>query len=828
MDQKDKAGTEDFRNASLPLEKRVDDLLSRLTTEEKVPLLAGSEAFRLEGVQRLNVPALRLTDGPTGVRSNAGKEATVFPVAVALAATFNPDLVGRVAAAIAREAHALGEVTILAPTINIVRTPVWGRNFETYSEDPYLAGRLGIGYVAGLQGEGIGASLKHYAANNQELDRMSVSAELDERTLREIYLHAFEMVVAATNPWTVMASYNKLNGTYASENRYLLTDILKKEWGYDGVVVSDWGAVHSTVPAANAGLDLEMPGPPKWFGKKLLDAVEKGEVSKAQLDDNARRMVRFILRTGALDGTPRPKGELLSDNHRAIAREAAEESIVLLKNDRDLLPFDASKVKTVALIGPSVDNLRLQGDGSSRVYTARQVKVRETFASRLGNEVRFTHADGVDNEPFPRLAQYPMFSTTQARDTEGLVSEYFAGADFSGSPLRTSVEKRFFRYMGENVPPGTPMGYRWKGFFWPRRSGLHEFSILGRGHARIAVAGKTVVDDNSTPIPDRHDLVGRESIRRTGGIALEAGRAVPIEIEFAWTTKPATLAYMNLGVREPVGTIAQAVEAAKAADAAIVMVGSASVTEAEGYDRENIDLPGAQDALVEAILAANPNTVVVVNAGSPMALPWIDKAKAVLVTWLPGEEGPHALANVLFGFSAPSGRLPVTFPKRFEDNPAYSTYRGGATAPYSEGLFVGYRHYDKEKIAPLFAFGHGLSYTTFAYSTLAAPTRAKAGDKIEVKVTVANTGRRSGKESVQLYVAPKAPSLPRPPKELKAFAKVSLNPGESKTVSLPLDARSFSFYDPKAKRWVAEAGDYDLLIAASAADIRLSHTIRLE
>ncbi len=817
-----------FRDASLPLETRVEDLFSRLTTEEKVTLLAGSEAFRLQGVPRLNVPALRLTDGPTGVRSNSGKEATVFPVAVALAATFNPDLVGRVAAAIAREAHALGEVAILAPTINIVRTPIWGRNFETYSEDPHLTGRLGTGYVQGLQGEGIGASLKHYAANNQELDRMTVSAELDERTLREIYLAAFEMVVAAANPWTVMASYNKLNGTYASENRWLLTDILKIEWGYDGVVVSDWGAVHSTAPAANAGLDLEMPGPPKWFGKKLLDAVEKGEVSRAQLDDNARRMVRFILRTGALDGTPRPKGELLSDNHRSIAREAAEESIVLLKNDGGLLPFDAARTKTVALIGPSVDNLRLQGDGSSRVYTARQVKVREMFASRLGNGVTFVHADGVDNEPFPRLAQYPMFSTTEARDTEGLTSEYFAGDDFSGPPLRTSVEKRFFRYMGEGAPAGTPMGYRWRGFFWPRKSGTHEFSILGRGHARIALAGKTIVDNASTPIPDRHDLVGRESIRRTGSVALEAGHAVPIEIEFAWAGKPTTLQYMNLGVREPVGSIADAVEAAKAADAAIVMVGSASTTEAEGYDRENIDLPGPQNALVEAILAASPNTVVVVNAGSPMTMPWIDKAKAVLVTWLPGEEGPHALANVLFGFSAPSGRLPVTFPRRLEDTPTFKTYQGGATAPYSEGLFVGYRHYDKERIAPLFPFGHGLSYTSFAYSNLAAPSRATAGDTIEVKVTLANAGKRAGKETVQLYVAPKAPSLPRPPKELKAFAKVSLKPGESKTITLPLDARAFSCYDPKAKRWIAEPGEYDLLVAASATDIRLKHTIQLE
>lgn len=820
--------SERFRDATLPLETRVEDLLSRLTLEEKVALLAGAEPFALEGVPRLGIPSLRLTDGPTGVRSNFGKEATVFPVAVALAASFNPKLARDIAAAIAREAHALGEVAILAPTINIVRTPVWGRNFETYSEDPCLTAEIAVEYVKGLQGEGIGASLKHFAANNQELDRMTVSAEVDERTLREIYLSAFEQVVKEANPWTVMASYNKVNGTYASENRRLLTNILKTEWGYDGVVVSDWGAVHSTAPAANAGLDLEMPGPPKHFGKKLLAAIKEGEVSRNQIDENARRMVRFLLRTGALDGTPRPKGELSSPRHRALARDAAEEGIVLLKNEGDLLPFDAKTIRTLALIGPNVENFRLQGDGSSRVHTQRHPSMRESLAELLGPDVKIVFADGVDNEPFPRLARAHLFSTDETRSMQGLKSEYFAGADFSVAPLRTSVEPRFFRFMSEAVPPATPMGYRWSGMFWPRKSGVHEFAIRGRGHARLVLDGKELISPTTREIEAHDDLTGSGSIRRLGSATLESGRAYPIVLEFAWTEKPRQLQYMNLGLREPHGTIEEAVAAAKSADAALVMIGSASTTEAEGYDRPDIDLPGRQNELVEKIAAANPKTVVALNIGAPVAMPWIDRVRALLVAWFPGEEGPAALSRVVFGDGAPSGRIPVTFPRRLADTPAQDSYSGGPTAPYEEGLFVGYRHYDKTNVPPLFAFGHGLSYTSFAWSNLEVPERARARDGINVRVTVENTGKHAGSEVVQLYVAPRTPSVTRAPKELKAFAKVALAPGEKKTVTLALPVRAFSYYNDVKKIWVAETGVYDIHAAASAADIRLTKAVYLE
>jgi beta-glucosidase len=769
-----------------------------------------------------------MSDGPTGVRSNIGEAATVFPVGVAIAATWNPELAGRVAAAIAREAKALGEHVILAPTINIVRTPVWGRNFETYSEDPVLAGRIAAAYVEGLQGEGIGASLKHFAANNQELNRMDTSVELDERTLREIYLAAFEAVVKAANPWTVMASYNRVRGVHASENRYLLTDILKGEWGYDGVVVSDWGAVHATAPAANAGLDLEMPGPPKWFGDKLLAAVEAGEVSPGQIDEAARRLIRLLIRCGLLDGKPAPAGELRSQRHRAIARAAAEEAIVLLKNDGDLLPLDGSRLTTLAVVGPNAAALRFQGGGSSRVRPGRRPTPIDSLRALLGEGVRVIHAEGGDSEPFPPLARRRMFSPDEARGAQGLAVECFAADDFSG-PLRASGIERQFMLL---IPTELGAGFgslRWSGWFWPERDGPHEFSVRGDGAARLVLDGRTLVDASTPGVDDPYDVFGYPTLRRSGAAELVAGRGYRITVDYVWVpARPgAEFETLSLGVRQPTGTIAEAVAAVRAADAAIVFVGSASSTEAEGYDRAGIDLPGEQNALVEAVLEANPDAVIVVNAGAPMTLPWIDKARAVLWAWLPGEEGPDAIAEIAFGQAAPSGRLPVSFPRRLEDSPEQPYYTGAPKAAYGEGLFVGYRHYDRSNVSPQFAFGHGLTYGRFAYADLVAPPTARMDEEVAVSLLLTNTGERTAKETVQLYVSPRAPALPRPVKELKAFAKIELAPGERRTVTLTLSPRDFSGYDPGRKAWVGEPGTYDLIVAASAADIRLTRTIRL-
>jgi len=822
-----------FRDTARPLEDRVADLVGRLTLQEKVRVMAGAASFTLQGVERLGVPEVRVSDGPTGVRSNEGQAATVFPVGVAMAATWNPDLVGEVAAAIAREALALDNRVILAPTINIVRTPLWGRNFETYSEDPFLAGTLGAAYIAGLQGEGVGASLKHYAANNQEAGRMTVSVEVDERALREIYLAGFEMAVKAAHPWTVMASYNRVGGTWATEHDELLNGILKGEWGWDGVVVSDWGAVHSTAAAARGGNDLEMPGPPRWFGDKLLAAVESGEVPAAAIDEAARRMVRLILRTGVLDGGEAPKGELRTARHRQVAARAAEEAVVLLKNTDQLLPLDAGALATIAVVGPNAAVRRIQGGGSSQVRAGRQISVLRAIEDLLAGQCEVVHSDGGDNEPVPPNARPAMFSPDEGRGQTGLECAYFAKRGFDAPPFRLQAERQIGKLVSTSSFSSLGAGLgalRWSGWFWPERHGRHEFSLRAPGEGRLTLDGEPLIDAATPGIIDDMDVGGMRVPRRIASRDLAAGRGYPIVIEYIRpeTTAGVSWEYVGVGVRQPSGSIAEATAVAAAADAAILVIGAASISEGEGYDRENLDLPGDQDALVEAVIAVNPRTVVVLSTGAPYALPWIDHAPAVVEAWLGGEEGPDAVARILFGRAEPSGRLPVSFPRRLEDTPAHGFYPGGESVTYGEGLFVGYRHYDRAARPPLFPFGFGLTYTRFAYSDIAAPEHVRAGDPVEVSFTLANTGQRPGKETAQLYVRPRGPSVERPVKELKGFAKIDLAPGQSRRVVLTLDARAFSFWDPARHAWVAEPGAYDLLVCASAADIELQATVRLE
>jgi beta-glucosidase len=833
-----------YLDSDRPLEARAQDLVARLTLEEKVALMAGAASFTLEGVERLGVPRIKVTDGPTGVRSNEGEPATVFPVGVALASTWNVDLAREVGAAIGREALALGSRVVLAPTVNIMRTPLWGRNFETYSEDPFLAGRLGAAYVNGLQGEGVGASLKHYAANNQEEGRMTVSVEADERTLREIYLAAFEHVVKTANPWTVMASYNRVDGVYATENRKLIIDILKGEWGYDGVVVSDWGAVHATAAAANGGTDLEMPGPPLWFGDKLLAAVNAGEVPIARIDDAALRLCRLILRTGALDGGPAPTGELRTARHQRIAQDAAVEAVVLLKNAGDLLPLEPGSLKRVAVVGPNASARRIQGGGSSQVRTDKRVSILSALTERLAGRAEVLHADGGDNEPVPPAARPAMFSPDEGRGQAGVLCEYFTNGDFDTKPVAARQERALGKLVSHNFGGGQPAAYgafRWSGWFWPEHDGRHEFSLRGPGQMRLWFDGAPLIDENSAGKPDKLDVGGRLVPRKTAALELVAGRGYPLRIDYVRAhpsrAEQADAAdgavglsweYVSLGVRTPRGSIAEAAALAASCDAAVVVIGSASISEGEGYDREDLDLPGDQNALVEAVLAANPRTVVILTNGAPYVLPWIDHAPALVEAWMGGEAGPDAVARIILGEAEPSGRLPVTFPAALADSPAQRFYPGGDSVIYGEGLRVGYRHFDAGNEPPLFPFGFGLTYTKFSYADLDAPEIARAGDAISVTFSLKNVGERPGKETVQLYVRPRGPSAERPVKELKGFAKVALEPLERKIVRIDLDARAFAFYDPARREWVAEVGAYDLLIGGSAADIELQATVRLE
>jgi beta-glucosidase len=828
-----------FRDSSAPLAERARDLAGRLTLEEKVALMAGAAAFTLTGVERLGVPRIDMADGPTGVRSNTGVSATVFPVGVAMASTWNPDLTREVAAAIGREALALGARVVLAPTINIVRTPLWGRNFETYSEDPFLAGELGAAFVEGLQSEGVGASLKHYALNNQEENRMTVSVEADERTTREIYLAAFERVVKGADPWTVMAPYNRIDGVYATESRRLLTDILKDEWGYDGVVVSDWGAVHSTAAAAEGGTDLEMPGPAKWYGEKLVAAVQAGEVSQARIDDAAVRLCQLIIRTGVLAEDAPPKGELRSERHRQIAERAALEAVVLLKNEGDLLPLEG--VRRLAVVGPNAAARRIQGGGSSQVRTDRRVSILSALEERLAGRAEVLHADGGDSEPAPPTARSALFSPDEGRGQAGVLCEYFAVADFDAEPLQSRVERGLGKLVSHNFGGAAPTygAFRWSGWFWPEKGGRHEISLRGPGEGRVWLDGEALIDAATAATIDNLDVGGGMVPRRTVARELVAGRGYRVQVEYARALPSRaeqaqddapglSWEFVSLGVREPTGTVEEAAALAATCDAAVVVIGSASITEGEGYDRQSLDLPGDQNALVEAVLAANPRTVVVLVNGAPYAMPWIDHAPAVIEGWLGGEGGPDAVARILLGEAEPSGRLPVTFPARIEDSPAHAYYPGGAEVVYGERLRVGYRHFDASNEPPLFPFGFGLTYTRFDYADVAAPESVRVGEPVEVSFTLTNVGQRPGQETAQLYVRPRGPSQDRPVKELKAFCKVRLEPTETRTVRMRLGERAFAFYDPAIRSWVAEPGAYDLLIGGSATDIELQATVRLE
>ncbi|WP_286772375.1 MULTISPECIES: glycoside hydrolase family 3 C-terminal domain-containing protein [unclassified Sphingomonas] len=811
-----------YRQKAAPIEPRVDDLMQRLTPEEKASLLAGASSMTLQSIPRLGIPAIKVTDGPTGVRSPEGHPATVFPVGVAIAATWNPELARTVGAAIAEETQGYGAAVLLAPTVNIVRTPRWGRNFETYSEDPLLAGKLALGYVAGVQGKNIGVSLKHFAVNNQETNRFVVDSVIDERALREIYLPAFEMVVKQADPWSVMASYNKINGIYAAENRWLLTDLLKKEWGYKGFVVSDWGATHSTAAAVNAGLDLEMPGPPKWFGEKLVAAVRAGEVSAAQLDDNARRIVRLIVRSGALDGT-QPKGEIGGVRHRAVARAAAEEAIVLLKN-AGMLPLKPG-IKTLAVIGPNADIARIQGGGSSAVTPFDKLATPlEAIRAALPG-VAVVYEKGVDNEELPPTAAPALFSPAADSSETGLQASYFASKDFSGAPVKSERVTDFTKRISANIASAAATGYaamRWSGVLRAPATGTYEFSVRGTGSGVLTLDGKTILDKATASIPDNRDVIGFPVPNRIVSVTLEAGKLYPIQLDYVTGQTPYEA--LKFGMRVPRPDFDAAVAAAKRADAAIVIAGSASLTEGEGYDRATIDLPGEQDKLIAAVAAANPATTVVINAGAAMTMPWADQVSGIVGMWLPGQEGAAALADILTGKVNPSGKLPVTFPKRSADDPALLT---DIKTSYAEGLLVGYRGYEARAVTPLFAFGHGLSYTSFGYDALVAPATVAPGAPVNARLSVRNTGKRAGKEVVQLYVARADRTPDEPIKQLAGFAKVALKPGESRTVTLALDPRAFGFWDSATHHWVARAGRYRLLVGGASDDIRLTRDIEV-
>jgi beta-glucosidase len=811
----------DYKNPNVPIEKRVEDLLSKMTLDEKIAQLSGKDFMSTRTNKRLSIPTLKMTDGPHGVR--CGK-ATCFPTGITMASTWNRNLIENIAKALGQETKAKGRQILLGPCVNIHRNPLGGRNFESFSEDPYLAGQLAASYITGLQSENVAASLKHYLANNQEYQRTTISAEIDERTLREIYLRTFEIAVKQAHPLSLMAAYNKINGDHACANKHLLTDVLKEEWGFKGFVVSDWGATHSVVKSANAGLDLEMPGPGEHFDEDLKRAVQKGKVSEKTIDDKVRRILTVEFLLGLFDDKNKnDTAALNTKEHQQLAYQAASEGIVLLKNKMRILPFDENKIKSLAVIGPNADTARLGGGGSSQVTPFYSVSAYEGLKRKCKDKIEIKLARGCLMPGGLSMITDDVLSTKLKNGKPGLKAEYFNNINFQGKPIVSKIDKKIkFSWRGNSPSPkinNDNFSARWTGILTPKQSGHYKIGTISDDGSRVYLNGKLIVDNWG------------DHGAKTEKVNIYLKKGVNYDLKVEYYEKEGT-SLMELGWLLPKNTLLEeAVAVAKSADVAVVFVGLSWKIEGEELDRQTFSLPDGQDELIKEIAKANRNTVVVLINGTPVDMSgWIDKVPAVIEAWYPGQEGGNAIADILFGTVNPSGKLPCTLPKKYEDIASSTNYPGkNGKVHYEEGIFIGYRHFDEDNIEPLFPFGFGLSYTDFKYSNLKVqPFEDSEGSLYKVSLDIENIGKKKGKEAVQLYVSDLDSSLPRPPKELKGFRKLSLNPQQKKTVSFFLDSRSLAYYDPLKEKWVVEKGKFKVLVGSSSRDIRLQQTFNVK
>ena len=805
----------------------LDELLERMTLEEQVAILSGEDFWSVPALPRLGIGKLRLTDGPNGARGAGslvgGLTAAAFPVGIALGAGWDPALAAEIGAAIAREVRSKGAHVALAPTVNIHRSVTNGRNFECYAEDPALAAALAVGYIRGMQGEGVGATVKHFAGNESEIERTTIDSEIDERTLREVYLRPFEAAVKEAGTWAVMTSYNKLNGTYTAENAWLLREVLRGDWGYDGMVMSDWFGSRSTAPTVNAGLDLEMPGPTRDRGERLIAAVESGEVARETVRARARAVLRLMERVGSLhDDTPFEERADDRPEHRALIRKAGAACTVLLKNE-GVLPLAAPRGK-VAVIGPNANVARIMGGGSAQLNPHYRVSPRDGLAARLGEDA-LSFAPGCTNHRWEPIVE------------NELTVEFHDSPDFSGPIVHVETLDGSTAFWNAPIAEGKVdperFSARIRGTYTPSETGRHDVGLHATGRSRLYVDGTLVVDATDAWRKGRTFFEeGCDEI--VGSIDLEAGRSCELLLEFtARRGDNLQFSGFRFGLSRPLGDaeIDEAVRLAGEAETALVFVGRSGEWDTEGSDLDGIALPGRQDELVEAVCAANPNTVVVLQSGGPVEMPWAGRVPAILQAWYPGQEVGNAITDVLFGDAEPGGRLPQTFPRRWEDNPTWTedpqVYPGSdGKVRYAEGVFVGHRHYERAGIEPLFPFGHGLSYTSFALEGLRCEATDDGG--ASVRVRLGNTGARAGSTVVQVYVGDVEASVPRPSRELKAFEKVALEPGEARELVFALAPRAFAFFDTGAGCWRIEGGAFDVSVGFSARDLACDARLVLE
>jgi beta-glucosidase len=807
-----------YKSPSANVEKRVEDLLSRMTLEEKIDMIGGYEDFYILPNERLGIPKIKMSDGPLGVR-NYG-EATAFPAGIAIAASFDAVLMHEVGMAVGKEARSKGVHIMLAPGVNIYRAPMCGRNFEYFGEDPFLAGQMAAAYVKGVQSQGVVTTVKHYAANNQEYDRHNVSSDMDERALQEIYLPAFKEAVQEGKAGAVMTSYNLVNGVHSSQNEHLIKDILKGQWNFDGIVMSDWTSTYDAVAAANAGLDLEMPSGAFMNRKNLLPAIKEGRVEVSTIDDKVRPMLSVMFRFGFFD---RPQEvlslPLYSPESRFVALKAAREGIVLLKNKDHLLPLDRTKTKSIAVIGPNAYPAVTGGGGSSTVRPFRSVSVLDGMIQVAGNGVNVYYHPGLQVDMAALFKKGKFFHGKQV----GLRGEYFSNTNLDGTPALTRIDERIdFDWANGPAPGFSPMKYsvRWTGTIHADQEGLYGFIVRGDDGFRLYVDNHLVINQW------RDQAATTETVQRF----FLANTSHEIKLEYYQNEGGATISFGWGKIERHLDK--RAVDLAAKVDASVVCVGFNAHTEGEGADRK-FELTPEEEQLINEVAAVNPHTIVVITAGGNVSMVnWIDHVGGLLHSWYPGQEGGTAIAEILFGDVNPSGKLPVSFEKKWEDNACFNSYYdqdADKHVRYSEGIFLGYRHFDRSGVEPMFPFGSGLSYTTFEYKNLTlSSNEIRQGEKLKVSFDVANSGQREGAESAQLYIRDVESSEPRPAKELKGISRVALKPGETKRLELEIGENALSFFSTKKNGWIAEPGEFQVLVGSSSRDIRLRKVFTLK
>ncbi|MFE2010650.1 beta-glucosidase [Streptomyces sp. NPDC059491] len=807
----------------------VETALGKLDLDTKARLLGGQDMWSLPALPEIGLTSLVMSDGPIGVRGvrwTADDPSVALPSPTALAAAWDPALARRAGRLLAQEARRKGVHVLLAPTVNLHRTPLGGRHFEAYSEDPLLTGAIGTGYVQGVQDGGVGTTVKHFVANDAETDRFTVDNRVAPRPLRELYLAPFEAIVENARPWGIMTAYNQVNGVTMTEHHHLVNEVLRGEWGFDGANVSDWVAARSTVGDIRGGLDVAMPGPVTVYGEALAAAVRAGEVEESLVDDAVRNVLRLAARVGALEGAPPAVTEHpAAIDGDALAREIARRGVVLVRNERGALPL---KGGTVALSGAAARDARVLGGGSAQVFPAHVVSPLDGLTDALaarpdGSALTYT----VGADPSDELAPADRGFTLRARcrDAEGrLLGE--------GSLPNGQVQ-----WIGDDLPAGVThealASIEVVGTFTPRETGEHSFGTRGLGAFALSVGGRTVFEGVQAMGSEADPFeaffgspVERAKVALTAGETVEVSLLHTLDPEFAAPLPAVMFSFVHLGPRrDPDELIAEAVEAARVADTAVVVVATTERVESEGFDRKDLALPGRQDDLVRAVAAVNPNTVVVVNAGSPVELPWREEVAAILLGWFPGQEGGAALADVLTGAEEPGGRLPTTWPVALADVPVTEVTPTDGELVYGEGIFIGYRAWDRAGAVPAYPFGHGLGYTTWSYDTLAAAPADGEGSTVTVRLT--NTGERTGREVVQIYLAPTADPVERPARWLAGFASVEAAPGETVTAEIALPRRAFEIWDEEKRDWTRVTGTYEVLAAHSLGDARLTTTLEI-